>query len=377
MQGPVIRQGGAPTSDGDVTAYLPDELRGKSWFNPAQSVIFVNGMLNNPDDHEKAGNGLALMLGCRVVAVFNATQGFTIDFVQCITDKMAFTRHQFNPKTSGAAYGVGSQLGAPGVAVAGAYAGGSNYPAMKRYADEAYDKIKANNPGLGKDEFVLSLIDGNPATRSLYKLLIGTPGAMLGRPIYAHSQGNLVTSNALTAVGLARGYGALNNLEVNSYGSPARNWPPGLRRTNNAFTLDPITALDLTVDWSSSKVGFKGAHAFEEYRRHDAEFVVNRFRTGGVGMTFNMDEDGLANFCVGLGKNTERLRNIFTRLEAVHFTDSDDVALLYVNKKTDAELAELNKIDRNFIDQLIRLLDAGWSSGAEKAAIDRLKRAQA
>lgn len=369
MQGPVINQGGRPNRDGDVTAYIPAELRGKSWFNPAQSVIFVNGMDNSAADHEEAGNALSLMLGCRVVGVFNATQGKASDLWQCLKDKLTLTNFHFNP---GGTAVVGATV--PGAGLA--YGGAADFTGMKRFADTAFDQARARTPGLDKDAFIGRVLEDNPAAVALYKLLLGQPGAMLGKPIHAHSQGNLITSNALTAVGLARGYGALSNLEVNSYGSPARNWPPGLRRTNNAFSLDPVSWLDLTLDLTSSKVGFKPAHGFEEYRRHDGEFVVNRFRTGGAGMTVNMDEEGLASFCAGLGRNVDRLRGIFTRLEVAHYTDSDDVAVLYVNKKSDAELAELARIDRTFLDQLIRLLDAGWTAADEAAAIDRLKRAQ-
>lgn len=370
MQGPVINQGGGkPGRDGDVTAYVPDELRGKSWFNPAQTVIFVNGMDNSPDDHKEAADALALMLGCRVVGVYNLTQGKLSDIWQCLKDKLTLTNFSTRPIATGV---VNAALPGAGLVFGGA----SDYDGMKRFADAAYDQARSKNPGLDKDSFVGRVLEDNPAAVSLYKLLLGTPNPMLGKPIHAHSQGNLITSNALTAVGMARGYGVLNNLEVNSYGSPARNWPPGLRRVNNAFSVDFVSMLDLSVDWSSSKVGFKVAHGFDQYRMHDGEFVVNRFRTGGMGMTFNMDEEGLAEFCAGLGKNIDRLRSIFTRLEVAHFTDSDDVAVLYVQKKSDAELAELARIDRTFLDQLIRLLDAGWTSGDESAAIDRLKRAQ-
>lgn len=367
MRGPVINQGGNPNRDGEVTAYVSEELapkngKPKSWYNPTHAVIFVNGMDNSASDHRESAEALSLMLGCRVIGVFNASQGKMLDLVQCITDKLTLTNYHFNP--------VGAARGGP------LYGGMSDFNGMKRSVDTLFDQARARNPGLEKDSFVARVLEDNPAAVALYKLLLGTPNPMLGKPIHAHSQGNLITSNALTAVGLARGYGALNNLEVNSYGSPARNWPPGIRRTNNAFSLDPVGWLDLTMDLTSSKVGFKAAHGFVEYQAHDGEFVVNRFRTGGMGMTMNMDEDGLADFCVGLGRNTDRLRSIFDRLEKAHFSDSDDVALLYVNKKTDADLAELARIDGSFIDQLIRLLEAGWTSRSESAAIERLKRAR-
>lgn len=144
-----------------------------------------------------------------------------------------------------------------------------------------------------KADFVASMIDGNAATLAVYGLLAGGGGLnALRTPVYCHSQGNLITSNALTAVALALGPAAIAGMEVNSFGSPCRFWPPGLRRTSNAFTFDPITWLDLTADMSSSKVGFVAGHGFKLYMQRDAEFVVNRFRFGAFGTTMDMDEEG-------------------------------------------------------------------------------------
>lgn len=350
MRFPTIAQGTTPTADGTVTRFVSPEVQNKSWFNPTKSVIFVNGMLNSGADHRASAEALSLMLGVPVIGVYNKKDGFWADLWQCITDKAKLT----NVQTANV------NMNANGVA----------------FFDRVYEAQKQRQPQLTKEAFVHDMLASNAAAQAMFALLIGQPGGMLGTPIYCHSQGNLVTSNALSGVTLVKGVASVRGLEVNSFGSPARGWPAGLNRVNNAYTFDPVSFLDLTMDWSSSKVGFKAAHGFLNYVDQDGEFVVNRFRTGGWGMTVNMDEKGLARFCVTQGTNTRRLRAIFDRLEKAHFTDSDDIALEYVNLLTDQQIAALQTTDPAFVAQLIRLMEAGWTSGSERRAINRLEAVQ-
>ncbi len=350
MRFPTIAQDTTPTADGTVTRFISPEVKNKSWFNPTRPVIFVNGMMNTGADHRASAEALSLMLGCPVIGVYNKKDGFWTDLFQCITDKAQLTSVQtrnLNQNTD-----------------------------WINFFDTVWRKLRETRPTLSKEDLAYDMLAANAAAQSLFALLIGQPGGMLGRPIYCHSQGNLVTSNALSAVTLVQGAGAVRGLEVNSFGSPARGWPVGLNRTNNAYTFDPVSLLDLRMDWTSSKVGFKLAHGFLNYVAQDGEFVVNRFRTGGWGMTVNMDEKGLARFCVGLGTNTRRLRSIFDRLEKAHYTDSDDVALEYVKLLPDQQIAALQTTDGAFVTQLIRLLEAGYTSGQESRAIQRLRAVQ-
>lgn len=349
MRLPSIAIDALPAGDGAVTKYISPEVRDKSWFNAGKPVIFVNGMLNSPEDHMKSANALSLMLGSPVIGVYNRKDGFWRDLFQCISDKAQMTSMQTSDLHT-------------------------NDQWIRVY-ETLYQVEKLKRPGLTKAAYVHELLASNAAAQSLFALLVAE-GGMLGTPIYCHSQGNLVTSNALTGVTMVRGTGAVQGLEVNSFGSPARGWPAGLRRVNNAYTFDPVSFLDLTMDWTSSKVGFKVAHGFLNYVDQDGEFVVNRFRTGGWGMTVNMDEDGLADFCVTLGTNTRRLRAIFDRLEKAHWSDSDDVAVAYVNKLGDAQIAALQVSDPQFVTQLVRLLNAGITTGDERLAIRRLEAAQ-
>ncbi|MBP8932092.1 MAG: hypothetical protein KBG46_12540 [Paracoccus sp.] len=358
MRSPFINQGTVPSNDGAVTRYVSQEVVGKAWYNPAKPVIFVNGMQNSGADHQKSGLELSVMIGAPVHGVYNQSTGFFSDVFQCITDKLRLA-------------GIQAEK-----------AGGQTD--WYKTVEALYQLERKRSPGLTKDDFVYGMLGSNEATKALYALLVGTPGGMLGAPIYAHSQGNLITSNALTGVMLARGPAAIAGIEVHSFGSPARSWPAGLRRQSYSFTFDMVAFLDLRGDWNSSSVGYRGSHGpnpfthgFLYYAAHDPEFVINRFRIGGWGMTFNMDEKGLAKFCAGLGNNTKRLRSIFDRLEKHHDSDSDDVAVHYVEALTDQQLGALQTTDPVFVQQLIRLLKDGFVAGDERRAIDRLKAVQA
>ncbi len=350
MQAPHMQPGSdVPTRDGEVKLYLSPEALTQSWFNPARRVIFVNGMDNSPADHMEAARAVSLLQGCPVIGVFNKSNGLWGDLGQCVAEKL---------RLSGIQAGVGLSFDNWAAAVA-----------------QLFQLARKTYPMLQMTDFVATLVEGNAATRSLYGLLAGTGGVDRSRtPIYSHSQGNLITSNALTAVAMALGPAALSGVEVNSFGSPCRFWPPNITRHNHAFTLDPVSWLDLSVDLSSSKIGHVAGHAFKLYMGLDAEFVVNRFRFGGLSMTASMDEEGLAAFLVQIGGNAQRVRRIFEHLRDKHFTDSDDVALAYVQAAPLAVLQSLKRADPTVIPLLIGLLKAGWTADDEKAAIAKLQK---
>ncbi len=338
-----IGQGGQdPRRDGEINLFVSPEAEGRSWYDGGKRVIFVNGMANSGSDHATSARALSLLQGCPVIGVFNRSDGFWGDIGQCLTDKAVL---------------VSAQSG--------------SFQTWKLALDAAYLVARQARPGLTKIDFVGGLIADNPATHSLYNLLTSTPeNRMRATRIFCHSQGNLVTSNALTAVALALGENAISGLHVNSFGSPCRYWPSGLRHEQRAFTFDPVTWLDLNAGLEFDKVGFVAGHGFLLYLAHDAEFTVNRFRFGGWGMTANMDEEGLADYCVQIGNNPPRIKGIFERLMDAHWSDSDDVAHYYVEKmrrRHDAVMRQLASADASLIRLLIRALDEGYTTDGEYA----------
>ena len=111
----------------------------------------------------------------------------------------------------------------------------------------------------------------NPAALAVFDLL--------RRPrwrrcdIFAHSQGNLILSNALQGIEAVDGRAAIAGRNVHSFGSPAVKWPKGLNHHEHGFTWDPVTWLaGIDASLSISKVGMpKGSlnpitHSFVSVR---------------------------------------------------------------------------------------------------------------
>lgn len=391
MKVPIIQPEGLPGADGVVTCFVDEELRGKEWFTPNKPVIFINGIQTTPDVHKGHALRLSRLLCAPVYGIYNATVGkgslggLAGDLWECLNDKVKFASLQ-KPDQAVLAHG------SPGNVALMRYMGPgaltlpprSDFNTWSKIIEDLYQLEKAGRPGLSKDNFVYGMLGNNAATKALYALLLSgaASGGVLRLPIYAHSQGNLIASNALTGVALARGPASIRGLEVNSYGSPVQGWPDGLNRTNNAFTFDAVGMFDLTADLSSSKVGYRPSyglnpliHDFEFYVKSDPEFFINRFRTGGWGMTLSMKEKELAAALVNLGNNIPRLSAIFERLKKSHWSDSDDVTVEYVTQQTDEQLKAVC-VDKNFADLLIDILHAGYTAKDEKTAIARLKAAK-
>ena len=343
--------GSAPARDGQIGFYVSEEAAAKPWFQRGQQVIFINGINTSGEAHAQNARDLSLIQGCPVLGIYNRTNGVARDFIQCLKDKITL----LSPFARSVAEWTLS-------------------------VDAGFATVQRQNPALSRVEYVKRIIDGNTATLALYEHLVAlAPALRTASRIYCHSQGNLITSNALTAVALALGPQAIAGIEVNSFGSPCHSWPEGLRRTNYTFTFDYVVLATLSLDLNSVSVGFGISHGFAEYRKHDAEFIVNRFRTGGWGMTVDMDEAGLADHLVSLGGNADRLTSVFARLKAAHWTDCDDVAAIYTGKMRLGHDATMRAMARSN-PALIRLISdcmtggtVNWLSAAEKVEVAYLK----
>jgi len=337
-----------PGRDGAVGQFVSDEARNTRWFDAGRKVIFINGMSNSGQDHHDSAVGLSLLQMCPVVGVYNQTGGFITDLSQCIADK-----YQFD----------GPAARTPAAALDNAIGGGS--PGVPRDRGQAMERV----------------LERNPAALAMFRLL--RQAEHRNSPVFAHSQGNLILSNALSAVAAVDGERALQGREIRTFGSPAVNWPAPIRPLEAGFTFDPVTWL-AGFDWSLSisKVGMpQGSlnvvtHGFSEYMNNDPAFVINRCRWGGLGVTFSMDENRLADTLVDMGRNMPRVRGVFERLRSAHPSDVDDVAKLYVEKlrtaPTGGNILQALKADTALHRLLMAVMEAGWTSGRERTAIDFL-----
>lgn len=327
-----------PTVDGDINEYVSNEAVASKQFDKSRKVVFINGMGNSGENHAESAVTLSLLQMATVIGVYNASAGFGKDFLQCIADK-----NQFDGPASLSAkskVALGGLLGRTPINVA--------YAALAR----------------------------NAAQVPLFDLLRKRGNTQL--EIFAHSQGNLILSNVLQAIAAVDGPAALSGYTVHTFGSPAVNWPLGLRKFEHGFTFDYVAFLaGFDATWSISKVGLPGGldmHGFLGYMRNDPAFVVNRYRVGGWGITFKMDEAGLADALIAMGGNIRRVSAIFAHLDKKHNSDADDVAELYVNRlRKSPATAGAIRADGSLVALLIRILDDGWTSAGEKAAIAFLR----
>ena len=312
---------------------------------------FVNGMGNTADDHRKSALGLSLLQMCPVTGVFNKGGGTIPDLLQCLGDKYQFDGPLSRDPTEA--------------------------------LDSVLDSLRKEGRSLSRVAAIESAISRNTACLSLFRVL--RQSQHRESPIFAHSQGNLILSNALSAIAAVDGAAAIRRREVHSFGSPSVNWPAGLKHQEYGFTFDPITWL-AGIDWSFSisKIGLphKGdtklySHSFDSYVENDPRFVINRFRWGGWGVTFSMDEDGLAAALVQMGRNIPRVSKVFEYLAKHHSSDADDVAVRYVQilrqQAKGADVLRAIKSHKTLHALLIRVMDEGWTSHKEKEAIAFLK----
>ncbi|MFO0804327.1 MAG: hypothetical protein U0791_14535 [Gemmataceae bacterium] len=204
-----------PTGDGDVNVY---NLGRSSTTSPR--IYFVNGIRVLAREHAITAAYLSLLIERPVVGVYNATAGkiagFFADTFQSGLDYL---------QNATARLSSNKNLGKPA-----------------KVAEGDMDKF-LTDVNLRKKYTVW-----NEATLSLFKQVMKhrhTP-----QMIIAHSQGNLITSNALFVVEDVLGSAGLKNVRVYSLASPSPAWPLGLRvsnggggRQDNAFMNDFVALL--------------------------------------------------------------------------------------------------------------------------------------
>lgn len=333
-----------PTYDGDINEYFKESLKNSKYFNSNKSVIFINGMKNSPKDHMESAIALSELQMCKVIGLYNYSEGALLDLFQCMMDKDTFHGKDYT------------------------------IPAMKIIRD--YILAGKVNDKLIKEYFKRT----NNATAELFDLLRKPEHRKT--QLFAHSQGNLILSNALTGILLADGKSALIGREVNTFGSPAMNWPPPIKPNECAFSGDPVALLaGIDLTFSISKVGKNNKdnsffnHGFFEYIKNDPAFVVNR-RAVKIGFTLNLDNDGLANDLIKMGNNVKRIEDVVEYLNFNHW-DNDDVIHAYVKKLMKLPqkhyILEAIKKSIRLRQMIVRALDDWWTASDEQAGINFIK----
>jgi len=209
-----IKPNSPPRFDGDRTDYEnPSGKSVKEYYSTTREVVFVNGMLNSAEDHQKAALALSLLQMCKVVGIYNASnvkdgmwntaKAVAEDLAQCLGDKVQWDTHEVDRNAVKLNTWFQSKVGSQANAIS--------------YAREW---LKRNAAAVTLFDYIMEN-KGKPMT------------------LFAHSQGNLITSNALTAAHLIDPT-ILRTITVYSYASPSVFWPEGFKHHSYAYTLDLV-----------------------------------------------------------------------------------------------------------------------------------------
>ncbi len=231
-----------PQSDGEVNCY---DLKRSSRSLPR--IYFVNGIRVSGRDHAVTAGLLSMLTEHTVCGVYNrsagAISGLVFDIAQCALD---YTQNAVARLTSG------RNLNRPPVP-------DSEVPAL-------LEKVKRNS------------VVWNSATLSLFEQLVLNRHSV--QMIIAHSQGNLITSNALFVLEDMLGSSALCKIRVYSLASPAPAWPLGIRHTNggggrqeNAFMNDMVALL--RPHNLAAKLGVRRFQNVGDFRTHTSSLPVS------------------------------------------------------------------------------------------------------
>jgi hypothetical protein len=220
-----------PSRDGEINQY---NLSLASVYNPR--IYYVNGIRTNGQDHAKTAALLSLLTERPIWGVYNRTGGFAADLGQSALDYLQN---------------------------AGARATSGGLTPAKPVARHEIPKLV--------DDIIKRSLIWNKATVELFRTLM--LNLHTRQMIVAHSQGNMVTSNALFVVEKALGSQALQNIRVYSLASPSPGWPLGLRYTNggggrqeNAFMNDMVALL--RPHNLAAKVGIDRFQNAGDFRTH-------------------------------------------------------------------------------------------------------------
>jgi hypothetical protein len=206
MQTTPFVQDRLPTYDGERRLYRWPGLRGNIPDAGVRKVIYVNGMLTTPDIHRTTCWILSEITESHVMGVYNLTgsaglpQGaFFTDLLQCLIDKATLV----------------------GLVAQKLSAKATNMPASE------------------KRVYMRRCLSLNLAAQSLFDQLLDEMGTGRRVVIVCHSQGNLITGNALNALSWVQG-GPLHFINVFCLASPALFWPGGTSSQFFSNADDPV-----------------------------------------------------------------------------------------------------------------------------------------
>lgn len=205
----------APTLDGQVKKY-----RHPTALNASPRIIYINGIQTSGDTHERTALWLSQITLRPIIGVYNmsggvnSAKGFVVDFLQCVGDWGNSFISQLGEFGFDAVDAVVNRVKA--------WTGSRNSNPI-RVADELRKKLPAQKLASFLESY---LAQNNRATAQLFTEL--NSHIHTKQSIVAHSQGNLITANALWALQILHGAQGLRNIQIYSVSSPVPAWPAGI-----------------------------------------------------------------------------------------------------------------------------------------------------
>ncbi|MDB4439485.1 hypothetical protein N9153_01030 [Planctomicrobium sp.] len=197
----------------------------RRWESSNTKIYYMNGMKTDGKAHQDAAKHIATLANQDVRGIFCPTMAKgVVDFMQCILDW---------------ARPVGRGADLPIVGGIDINDLNSTFKSLSTHLNSEYLLLK----------YASSLLVGNPASQSLFKTLWEISKTTQKTVLICHSQGNLITANALWVLKKLRSPERMGNITVLGLASPNPSWPP---TKNGEFDLklfrdkeDPITWLSI------------------------------------------------------------------------------------------------------------------------------------
>ena len=224
-----------PKNDGEVTAYrsiIPIATQPR--------IYYVNGIQNDGRDHAQTATALSALTEHQIIGIYNATAGkgagIILDLLQCGADWIDVFLSKI------------AEWGNIGINFVINHLRDFVRDHLNMGRGDPVNMANAIRQKLSLKQR-LALIEGcvstyNKATASLFHQLNGHLGS--SQIIIAHSQGNLITADALWSMVICHGEQSLDKMRVYSLASPAPAWPLGIRHRRKVYghTNDLVTLAD-------------------------------------------------------------------------------------------------------------------------------------
>lgn len=231
----------------------------RRWENSNTNIFYMNGMKTDGKAHLNAARHIATIANQDVRGILCETMGFGIDLLQSAMDWLR-------------PVGRAAEIELPVLKMGNTFS-----------INGISNSIKDLSKNAKSEHMIMRYADmllvGNPASQALFKKLWEISKTTQKTVLICHSQGNLITANALWVLRQLRSPEKMGNITVLGLASPNPSWPPS---SNGEFNLklfrdkeDPVTLLSLpslgrkpSMTPNHMKETGMGAHGVHLYLSH-------------------------------------------------------------------------------------------------------------